>query len=131
MPEVNKDFDNGKPWVGFDFDGTLCAYPYYEPAKHGPNLIRMVAVLKQFIKQGVKCKIVTARAAYPHQKDVVENWMRENEISQNGVLLEVTDKKDYMMFALFDDRAITVNPVTGEVESNPAEVARMIGGISE
>lgn len=129
MAEVNKDFDDGKPWVGFDFDGTLCVYPYYEPATHGANLERMVTTLRAFIDQGIKCKIVTARAAFPHQKKVVEDWMRENGISQDGAPLEVTDKKDYMMVCLFDDRAVTINPVTGECETNPAEVARMIGGI--
>lgn len=121
------EFDDGRPWVGFDFDGTLTQFPYAEGLPCGPDHPKMINVLKTFIDNGVICKIVSARAAIPYLKKGIEMWLADHGLP----CLQVTDKKDFMMMALFDDRAITVNPYTGEVETNPDEVSRMMFGLKK
>lgn len=113
-----------KGWVGFDFDGTLCQFPYPDGLPYGPNQPKMVGILRNFIAAGAAVKIVTARASDPYTRASVNDWLRKNDFPA----IPITDKKDWTMLALFDDRAITVDPITGEVMTDIDSVSRMLKG---
>jgi len=103
-------------WIGFDFDGTLAREYTLEPVKP------MVDRLRTYLRNGTECRIVTARAGDGDGILLVKGWLREHDLPD----LAVTDKKDYQMIILFDDRARQVIPntgyVIGEEESTPNEI---------
>ena len=92
-------------WIGFDFDGTLAEEITLKPIKP------IVDLLKTYLKNGTECRIVTARAGHPEGIQIVENWLKNQGLPE----LQVTNKKDYGMIVLYDDRAIQVITNTGEV----------------
>ena len=97
-------------WIGVDFDGTLSEYHGYVPGRrYGPPIPEMLARVKAWLDGGVTVKIVTARAADPDEAEAVRLWCVEHV----GLSLEVTDRKDYAMIELWDDRAVRVIPNTG------------------
>lgn len=85
-------------WVGVDFDGTL--------SNHGAPVPRMVARVREWLVAGANVRLLTARTDYAH--------LREWCVFHLGHELPVTDRKDSMMIALWDDRAVQVVPNTGE-----------------
>jgi len=99
-------------WIGVDFDGTLAEYPWKEQHKTAGNPVKpMLDRVKRWIRQGIKVKIMTARANYPYQRIIVEKWLVDNGIGG----LEITSTKDHDMMVLFDDKAITVEANTGRI----------------
>jgi hypothetical protein len=116
-------------WIGVDLDGTLAVYDGWVSEKHiGPPIPAMLARVKHWIEQGIEVRIFTARAdggeaalamGNPHGEKfrdvsaivaVIDDWCLEHI----GVVLPVTNKKDYGMVELWDDRAKQVIPNTGE-----------------
>jgi hypothetical protein len=120
-----------KAWIGVDLDGTLAHYDEWRGPDHiGEPVPAMVERVKKWIEmygpEGVK--IFTARVdggevalsmgnkEGEHFKDVermkqlIRDWCQKHI----GVRLEVTNKKDYGMIALWDDRAVRVIPNTGQ-----------------
>lgn len=73
----------------------------------------MVARVKQFLKNGQKVKIFTARAFQASQEEllVIQDWCEEHI----GEPLEITNVKDFGMVALYDDRAFRVEFNTGKI----------------
>ena len=65
----------------------------------------MLARVRHWLANGYRVKIVTARASEP-EKGIppVKRWLAENGLPD----LEVTDRKDFGMIELWDDRAIQV-----------------------
>lgn len=123
--------DNG--WIGVDFDGTLAFYERFDGSIGLPVPV-MAEKVKRFIDEGIEVRIVTARAhawetapatvfVFPegtvmnpaklelYERDVkpIEDWTELHL----GKRLQVTCMKDYKMFVLYDDRAVSVQQNTG------------------
>lgn len=97
-------------WVGVDFDGTLSEYHgYIGPGKFGPPVHAMLVRVKKWLADGVEVRLMTARAADPDELRRVQDWCEYHGLPR----LKVTDRKDYSMVELWDDRAVQVIPNTG------------------
>lgn len=79
----------------------------------------MVERVKQFLAQGVECRIVTARVnsrmPFEHRHahtGLIKQWC----ILHLGAELQVQAEKDYEMVLLYDDRAVAVQTDTGAVK---------------
>ena len=102
------------PWVGFDLDGTLAEHGKYQGPDHiGTMIQKMKDILIEWLKQGYRVKIMTARMGHAELRDeartIIQDWLEVNGLPR----LEVTCKKDYKMIRLYDDRAVQVIPNTG------------------
>lgn len=113
MPPTKTD----KRWIGVDLDGTLAQYTDWRGSTWiGAPIPQMLRRVKQWLAKGWTVKILTARAKDTESREAVELWLRMHGIGG----LEITDCKDYHMIALFDDRAVTVEPNTGRAQTlNP------------
>lgn len=102
------------PWVGFDLDGTLAEHGKYQGPDHiGTMIQKMKDILIEWLKQGYRVKIMTARMGHAESRDeartIIQDWLEANGLPR----LEVTCKKDYKMLRLYDDRAVQVIPNSG------------------
>lgn len=120
-------------WIGMDLDGTLAHYDEWVSSTHiGSPVPLMLARVKAWLKAGQAVRIFTARifpinaCVYPGemvtfqpttQRDrdalaalrAIQDWCANHL----GVVLPVTNVKDYGMIQLWDDRCIQVEPNTG------------------
>jgi hypothetical protein len=105
--------DEKKGWIGVDLDGTLA---FYDGWKGEENIGYPISLMKgrvlDFIEKGLIVKIFTARAGSETGIVAVKKWLKTNGFPD----LEVTDKKDYGMIRLYDDRAVHVEENTGIVK---------------
>lgn len=114
------------PWIGVDLDKTLAEYHDYVSHTHiGKPIPKMVERVKKFLDDQIAVKIFTARVADPDPTkrleiiEAIDTWCTE----VFGRTLPVTCIKDYGMVRLYDDRAIQVEPNTGElIEEQLAEL---------
>lgn len=101
-------------WIGVDLDGTLAVYDGWRGIEHiGQPVPAMLARVKAWIAEGVTVKIFTARVYGSGREDAlphIEAWMQKHI----GMVLPVTNEKDYGMVELWDDRAIQIIPNTGK-----------------
>lgn len=100
-------------WIGVDLDGTLAEWRSGDSIHRIGNPIpAMVNRVKNWIANGRKVKVFTARVAYDSkpQRDMISAWTKQHI----GVALEATAKKDPQMTELWDDRAIQVVANKGE-----------------
>lgn len=99
---------SGQGWIGVDLDGTLAQG---HNISIGPPVEKMVARVKKWLDEGKEVRIVTARAddGEPMRRAIAA-WC----IYHIGKELPITNKKDYSMVELWDDRAVQVVPNTGE-----------------
>jgi hypothetical protein len=115
-------------WIAVDLDGTLA---YYVSGQNdlaiGPPVPRMLAMVKRMLAAGKDVRIFTARvdggeaaASVGHPeadgyRDVaaitraIEVWC----LMHVGQILPVTNKKDFLMMRLYDDRVVGIIPNTG------------------
>src|SRR5262245_15578418 len=110
-------------WIGVDLDGTLAHYGNFIGVEHiGEPIAPMVQRVKAWLAEGREVRIFTARvdggdaALIGGNKDgeqfrdvqrvveIIQAWC-EKHIGQK---LPVTNKKDYGMIELWDDRAVQV-----------------------
>lgn len=98
-------------WIGVDFDGTLAHYPSENENEIGSPIPRMVRRVKEWREEGWEVRIVTARACDADLTLEVEQWC----LLHLGEILPVTDRKDFEMIALYDDRAYRVIANTGKI----------------
>lgn len=108
-----------EPWIAVDLDGTLAEYgEWLGHGVIGAPIPLMVARVKRWLAEGKTVKIFTARVACGENDDPADAessrlsigiWCRRHI----GVVLPVTNKKDYGMVELWDDRAVAVIPNTG------------------
>ena len=107
-------------WIGVDLDGTLAAiYPgEWDGSSIGAPVPAMLDRVKRWLEEGCNVRIMTARVAVvdwqgvaeaARQRKLIEDWCYEHL----GYFLEITATKDYTMVALWDDRAVQVEPNTG------------------
>ena len=107
-----------QPWIAVDLDGTLAEYTMFISETHiGAPIPLMVARVKQWRREGKLVKVFTARAAErnPTKRvatiNAIENWCLENI----GEVLPITCVKDYGCVQIYDDRAVQVEPNTGQL----------------
>jgi hypothetical protein len=102
-----------EPWIGVDLDGTLAGYAKFDGVNIGEPIPLMIKRVKDWLAEGKKVKIFTARVAHDENDEhrrAIEKWC-EKHIGQK---LEVTCIKDFGMKELWDDRAIRVQKNTGK-----------------
>lgn len=100
-------------WYGVDLDGTLAHYDHWRGIEHiGAPVPLMLNRVKQWLAEGNTVRIFTARATDPKAIPYIHEWCLEHI----GVVLRVTNVKDYGMIELWDDRAVGVKFNTGEVK---------------
>lgn len=118
--ETKKSTKENRPWVGVDLDGTLAEYTEWRGTTHiGKPVRAMCDLVKLLHKQGEVIKIFTARVSDAEEdpkkvakvKKNIQDWCEEHL----GFRPEVTDRKDYCMVALYDDRAIQVVQNSGHL----------------
>ena|SRR3990172_3745041 len=102
-----------KGWVGVDLDGTLAVYDHWRGIKHiGKPIPPTVELIRDLLREGVEVRIFTARVQEGEDAiRMIEYWC-EMHI---GAVLPVTDRKDFSMVYMVDDRAVTVEKNTGKV----------------
>lgn len=118
-------------WIGVDLDGTLAEYHGWVNTFHiGKPIPAMVERVKGWLAEGIEVRIFTARVdgggaaskmgtdpeVVKKYEDVgaitemVQRWCEEHI----GARLAVTNKKDYGMISLWDDRCVQVISNTGQ-----------------
>ena len=118
---------NGESWTGVDLDGTLAVYYGWAGPEHiGEPIPLMVNRVRQWLSEGKRVKIVTARVdpAFPGDAAIARRHIAAWLIKHLGQLLPITHAKDRYMFSLWDDRAVQVEANTGETLSSQLVVAR-------
>lgn len=109
-----------KGWIGVDLDGTAAHYSKWGNLLDiGEPVWPMIYRINDWIRDGYEVRIMTARIAPPYVPDTltredveraIQNWTEEH----TGYRLAVTCSKDLNMIELWDDRAVQVEPNTGE-----------------
>lgn len=112
-------------WIGVDLDGTLAEYDEWVHHTHiGDPIPIMRGRVMQWLDRGINVKIFTARVYCDEDgdpteaaeaKEAIESWCQQHL----GIVLPVTCTKDYGMYELWDDRAITVQKNTGRIIMHP------------
>ncbi len=119
-------------WIGVDLDGTLAHYDTFVGVEHiGEPIMPMVDRVKRWLAEGRDVRVFTARVdgggvaiaegnragkAFQDVEKVVvyiEQWC----LKHIGQILPVTNRKDYGMIELWDDRVVAVEPNTGKALS--------------
>lgn len=103
-------------WIGVDLDGTLAIYDGWVSANHiGEPVPKMLARVLDWISKGIEVRILTARADQDNEDfdDFARAWIEWSQ-KHIGKVLAVTNRKDYQMIQLWDDRAVQVIPNTGD-----------------
>lgn len=100
-------------WIGVDLDGTLAVYDGWKGEMSiGAPVPAMVNRVRRWLDNGIEVRIVTARAAASRGEIAfIEAWCALHI----GRVLPVTDRKDFKMLALWDDRAVAVEKNTGRI----------------
>ena len=92
-------------WIGVDLDGTLAHYEgWIGPEYIGAPIMPMLKRVKQWLREGKKVKIFTARVSDPENIPYIEQWLIKQRIGG----LEITNVKDFGMTVLYDDRCVQV-----------------------
>lgn len=103
---------DSRGWIGFDLDGTLAHYDSGDFAGGGhigKPIEPMVELAKQYLANGYEVRIVTARAGSAYWTVPIQEWCKKHL----GQMLTITDRKDFAMLLLYDDRAVAVETNTG------------------
>lgn len=115
-------------WIGVDLDGTLAHYDGWKGVdKIGEPIMPMVNRVKAMLADGFEIRIFTARM-HGHGQPLIgggtadvltpiEMWCQEHL----GVILPVTNVKDFGMTVLYDDRAVQVETNTGRIIKDPGK----------
>lgn len=105
-------------WIGVDLDGTLAHYDEWRGPTHiGAPIPKMVERVKKWVAEGKDVRLFTARWNCPLDsretqlkvEESLNRWMEKHL----GVILQITQSKDYQMIELWDDRAVQVEKNTG------------------
>lgn len=125
-------------WIAVDLDGTLAEYTGWVSSIHiGPPVPLMLERVKNWLAMGKDVRIFTARI-YPINDVLYGNAKRPEEgtwiersrlddawdavhaiqrwcLQHLGVVIPITNVKDFSMVTLYDDRCVQVIPNTGEL----------------
>lgn len=124
---------NSHGWIAVDLDGTLAVYDHWRGVEHiGEPIGPMVSRVKKWLAAGMDVRIFTARVdggevalamgdkngeAHRNVENVkryIEAWCETNL----GQKIPITNRKDYGMVELWDDRAVQVECNTGRRMDN-------------
>ncbi len=101
-------------WIGVDLDGTLAEYGGWNGVGHiGAPVPKMLARVQRWVAEGQEVKIFTARVSGTDGEEArkhIQNWL----LCHLGVVIPITNQKDYGMVELWDDRAVQIKLNTGE-----------------
>ncbi len=110
-----------EPWIGVDLDGTLARADSWRGMGHvGEPVPLMMRRVLAWREKGLKVKVVTARAGDPVGLAAAKAWLEARGLGD----LEVTDRKDFGMVELWDDRAIQVVHNAGICFLSPSAFGR-------
>lgn len=111
-------------WIGVDLDGTLAMYDKWRGIEHiGDPIPAMVTRVKRWLDDGNEVRIFTARVTDADERDErvisdspqtrhhIEQWC----LKHIGIILPITNVKDFGMAELWDDRAVQVEANTGRM----------------
>lgn len=109
-------------WYAVDLDGTLAHYDKWLGAEHiGDPIPMMLDRVLTWLNAGKDVRIFTARvhlddipdkaAEAAHVRRVIEAWC----LKHLGRVIPITNKKDFQMLELWDDRCVQVVSNKGEV----------------
>jgi hypothetical protein len=107
------------PWIGVDLDGTLAHYGEWGGSTViGAPIPKMVERVRMWLANGHVVKVFTARVACgenepPQESEAARAAIQDWCLRNIGVALPVTNKKDFGMVSLWDDRAVQVLKNTG------------------
>jgi broad specificity phosphatase PhoE/2'-5' RNA ligase/cation transport regulator ChaB len=109
IAKVGKDGTQWPSWIAEDLDGVLAENPQegdesFDGTQIGKPIAAEVARVKQFLKEGKKVKIFTARIADDPDGKIeraIKAWCKEHI----GQELPVTNEKDPGMVQIRDDKA--------------------------
>jgi hypothetical protein len=109
---------SNKGWIAVDLDGTLAHYDGWRGIDHiGEPVPAMLERVKAWLAEGKDVRIFTARVAdnadnrdVEKVRQVIEAWCAKHV----GLVLPITNAKDFGMFELWDDRCIQVECNTGQ-----------------
>lgn len=105
-------------WRGVDLDGTLAFYDGWKGIEHiGDPIPLMKMRVEQWLERGDTVKIMTARAGVPECIPIIQDWCEKHGLPR----LEVTDKKDFAVIEIWDDRAVCVRANSGEILGRPKD----------
>lgn len=101
-------------WRGVDLDATLAFYDHWRGDEHiGAPIEPMVQLVKGWLRDGWDVRIFTARVCDPttsgHNTNLINKWSLANV----GRQLPVTNRKDWLMVDMWDDRCVPVEANTG------------------
>jgi hypothetical protein len=111
------EMGGGHGWIGVDFDGTLARYHGNYP-KMGEPIAAMMLRVQRWVSLGIDVRIFTARACDPEQIPLVQDWCERYGLPR----LPVTNVKDFAMFQLWDDRAVSVGRNNGQILTRSYEI---------
>lgn len=98
--------------VAVDLDKTLAFQDKFRGHEHiGKPIPEMLQRVKDWIKEGTKVVIFTARAHNPKNIPPIKAWLREHL----GTDLPVTNIKRPEFGKIYDDRAVTIQANTGRI----------------
>ena len=97
-------------WIGVDLDGTLATHDG-KLGEIGAAIPSMVERVEKWIKDGHEVRIFTARAGSALERIKVKKWLSDHDLPS----LAITNKKDWKMLELYDDRAIRVEHNKGTI----------------
>lgn len=108
-------------WIGVDLDGTLASADSWKGMEHiGEPVPLMLRRVRAWREKGLTVKVVTARAGDPVGLAATKAWLERHGLGE----LEVTDRKDFGMLELWDDRAIQVVHNAGICFLSPSAFGR-------
>ena len=114
-------------WIGVDLDGTLAHYDGWQGVSHiGAPIPAMVERVQRWLEEGREIRIFTARVSHPDQVNAATGAIRAWCSDHIGVVLPITNVKDYAMIELWDDRAVQVVTNTGEQVSATTRTNSML-----
>ncbi len=106
-------------WIGVDLDGTLAKFEFWAGIHNiGEPIPLMVERIKQWLKLGIEVRIMTARVSYSDECDnylartAIKKWLKKHDIPE----LRITNRKDFDMVALWDDRCVPIELNTGKIK---------------
>lgn len=137
----SEDAEKAKGWIAVDLDGTLAHYNGWINEEHiGEPVPLMADRVRAWLVEGKDVRIFTARAdgglvaiqmGNPEGekfKDlsritrIIQDWTEKHF----GVRLPVTNRKDYGMVELWDDRCMQVIPNTGVALKDKRQIRQRV-----
>ncbi|MGE4370690.1 MAG: hypothetical protein AB7E12_13530 [Burkholderiaceae bacterium] len=98
-------------WIGVDLDGTLARTTQGDGVKIGQPIPAMVARVANWLRQGKRVRVLTARRLTSAQTTEIRRFLSNNGLAD----CEITNQKDNDMVALLDDKAIRVIRNKGQI----------------